>query len=156
MEQNIISNSRPKFSCPFCDKVHNSESGFRSHMKDTHGRVHTGKGDTKCPECDYTSSEHGVIMHRSKAHGIPGRIRAARANTERAFPCSYCSFIARKKAGLTRHLHQQHPLETGFARLREAKPSVSQKQNGSNQDLTDKIVERVAEKIYRTLVAQAQ
>lgn len=160
---------RAELKCSICGRVFQSESGLRYHTSHSHNGEgwSSGRGDFKCPDCNYSSSKAGVNLHRSLVHGVFSKTPSAKSHRRigRKRECSYCDFTTRTKAGLTRHMRQQHRDQDGVFRIGD-KPFiinedpirklsrwlVSPKQQTST--MTDRIVAIVAEKIYDRLMEE--
>jgi hypothetical protein len=60
--------------CPECGKVCHGPQGLAAHIK-------WHKSDTQnCPECGESMRSSVLPTHRAKAHGVPGKSRAAKAS----------------------------------------------------------------------------
>src|SRR5687768_5469277 len=73
--------------------------GFCTHRSVDDYAVEQGVR-TRCPECDITGTEAGILRHRKKEHGVK----------KPEYPCKAegCTTIAKTEGGLRRHVEAKH------------------------------------------------
>lgn len=151
------------YQCPLCDyPPFASEGGLRYHTTAKHG-INSGPGGAaKCPECEYTSTAQGIALHRRLKHGVMGEFSKEKLTGKYRYKskagklgCSYCDFRSDTKSGLTRHLRNQHPNETGYARIGEPVTKIHWPLKiERDTTMRNKVLEMVAEKIYNKLMEE--
>lgn len=169
-------NTGLQYKCQVCGESYQSGSGLRYHAKTRHGGMGLGnpevEGMSKCKDCEYVGNPFGMSLHRSLKHGERGKwglIREKYQRSEERTPkripkneknlgCPYCQFTTGLKSGLTRHMRQQHPGQSGTFRITRRGPykkrETAEIEVKPTTTMSEKILAIVADRIYARIMEE--
>ena len=105
-----------KKECDQCDATFTSDGALRNHVRLSHERVFQSRKDSsskmdnvkQCSECDKKITKRNSWSHRKDVDKLTIYNTSKAEILVYAFKCEMCSFSAKRRYDLKRHVMQKH------------------------------------------------